>query len=864
MPKKSGKKENIPQTDSAEILSLKFRIAQLEKALVEQQSRQRAAAIGEARMMHALRSFSTVGIFAADAAGKIVSASDGWYRILGLNADEGLGSDWRVNIHDDDRHLVECTAEPHAISEKVLLFRVREKSGGTRSLRIVSHPITTGEGITGYVGIIEDLVTEKNHHPQIAWRRIFENIPVPVLIVDKQHRLILYANHSMAEFSGAIASSLPGQPDTLIFSDAEQTQRILTQIGERGYITGEEIPVTLHDGKRKWVQLSCIVSEYDDITCLVYTFIDVTAQRQLIDRLKNSNSKVREIEVALNEHSSVAFTDSNGIITMVNDKFCETAGYSRMEVIGQDHRIINSGYHSRDFFRDMWQTIRGGQTWRGEIRNRRKDGSFYWSDTVIVPFLNAEQKPYQYVAIRRDISARKDAELTLARSEAHFRSIAEDMPAYVCVFLSEGTITYANESFSRSTGLRAFDLVGRNFYALLPHTESSELKAALAALTPSQPVFTRDQNLPDQTGKTRFIRWTVKAFFNSEGSAVYCQAFGQDLTLRKQVEIRSQRLWQRLEHAVDEIGQGILLLNSAREIIFANEPAMRVLDLALNEIAAKYYFKNAWRVADASGELGLFTPAAFGDSDDTLTLFDAQGNPSELDLRILKNEDETIVLIREHTPHTKAALIDWLEEQEHEREKLSEELEGVIGQNLKLLHSMVESLHASVPAKEHATMSRIYQMLSETSATASDMLLRLNPGSAKLTGMRQAIETYLQNLHKAGVHTAAADLGALDDFFPENWNTHFFRLTAEIFASIRENYASVNLRVRAWREAGGLVFSVKYDGMPLQPENSGVRNDHSRISARAALVPALVAWFSNGQGNEVRVILQKISLANAI
>ncbi|OUL22827.1 diguanylate cyclase [Nostoc sp. RF31YmG] len=189
------------------------------------------------------------------------------------------------------------------------------------------------------------------------------------------------------------------------------------------------------DGSYKW--LSWNATSFGEENLIYAVARDITIYKENEIALRKSIQELETLKFALNAHSLVAITDKKGIITYANDKFCEISKYSREELLGQDHRIINSGYQTKEFFAQLWRTIAQGKIWRGEIKNKAKDGSFYWVDTLIVPTLSPEGKPEQYVAIRTDITQRKLSELAILE-----RSRLSLLSAEVSLALAQsGTLT---------------------------------------------------------------------------------------------------------------------------------------------------------------------------------------------------------------------------------------------------------------------------------------------------------------------------------------------------------------------------------------------------------------------------------------
>lgn len=253
------------------------------------------------------------------------------------------------------------------------------------------------------------------------------NITSIVAITDA-NGIITYVNEKFCEVSKYSRNELVGKDHCILNSNYHPTSffKEMYNTIRGGHVWRGEIRNKAKDGTYYWVDTTIV--PYVNETGSIYQYVSIrnditeiknTEQKlkDTLDELARSNKEIYTIKQALDASSILAITDQKGEITYVNDTFCQISKYSRDELLGQDHKILNSGHHSKAFFKNMMKTIGLGNIWKGEIKNRAKDGSYYWVDTTIVPFLDDQNKPYQYVAIRRDISDRKRAEELVINSE---------------------------------------------------------------------------------------------------------------------------------------------------------------------------------------------------------------------------------------------------------------------------------------------------------------------------------------------------------------------------------------------------------------------------------------------------------------
>ncbi|MEA3108741.1 MAG: hypothetical protein QOI88_3346, partial [Gammaproteobacteria bacterium] len=317
-----------------------------------------------------------------------------------------------------------------------------------------------------------------------------------------------------------------------------------------------ELTYIRKDGSRfpAVVSVTALRDAQDIIIGYLLIGTDNTVRKRAEERVVASLQEVSDLKTALDEHASVAITTPRGSITYVNDKFCETSKYSRDELLGQDHQIVNSGYHPKDYIGELWRIISAGQVWKGELCNRAKDGTIYWADTTIVPFLDAEGRPYQYVAIRADITARKRVEEERTRldqrlRDQHFytRSLIESNIDALITTDPRGIITDVNKQTEALTGCTRDELIGAPFKNYF--TDSARAEAGINRVLNEGKVTNYELTARARDGQLTVVSYNATTFHDRDRRLQGVVAAARDVTERKHFEQTLQQQNIELEKA---------------------------------------------------------------------------------------------------------------------------------------------------------------------------------------------------------------------------------------------------------------------------------------------------------------------------
>ena len=507
-------------------------------------------------------------IFMIDPQGYIISWNNGAERIKGYKESEILGKHISVFYTKTD---IDKNEPQHNLNEALKSgsyenegWRVR-KDGSIFWANAVFTPLfDEDQKLLGFAKVTRDATerkktedkrkeqyielerqvkanTEKILAAEIHYRKLIENSHDGIALFDKDLN-VFYRSPSAQRITGWGKKERDGLgiEDIIHPDDKTLVSGLFLKILDK-----PEAPVIFSYRVRHklghYIWLECVFNnklDDPDMKAIVCNFRDVTAKKESELLLQKTINELSAYKVALDESAIVAITDQTGIIKHVNDNFCRISKYSREELLGQDHRIINSSYHEKAFIAGLWQTIANGRIWKGELRNKAKDGSYYWVDTTIVPFLNDRGKPYQYVAIRSDITERKEAESEIQKTvkELSAYQYAIDESAIVAITDQKGIIKHVNDNFCRISKYSREELLGQDHRIINSSYHDKEFIANLWRTIANGRIWKGELKNKAKDGTNYWVDTTIVPFLNEIGKPYQYLAIRSDITERKKLE----------------------------------------------------------------------------------------------------------------------------------------------------------------------------------------------------------------------------------------------------------------------------------------------------------------------------------------
>ena len=402
--------------------------------------------------------------------------------------------------------------------------------------------------------------------------------------------IITEANEAFCQISGYTREELIGQNHRIVNSGHQSPAFWVDMWNDisQGKPWRGQVCNCAKDGSRYWVDT--FIAPFTDADGQIEKYIsirtDITASKQAEEAMRTNQTQMQTmvrdnaaLVSTLNMHAIVSVADADGVITEVNDAFCRISGYSREELIGQNHRIVNSGHQSPAFWVDMWNDISHGKPWRGQVCNCAKDGSRYWVDTFIAPFTDADGRIEKYISIRTDITASKVAEEELSWNQSLMQMMSNSSPlAFLVVDNRSDEILYFNQRFCeiwgithlaegmRSGALKNNDIIPDCIKVLV------DVPAFAASCAPLQDEFNR-VTLEDEIA---FINQrTVRRFTTQirDSNDLYFGRFYifEDISKQRQDEAEAQRNAALLRGSIDALDEAFVLYDPDDRLVFCND-----------------------------------------------------------------------------------------------------------------------------------------------------------------------------------------------------------------------------------------------------------------------------------------------------
>ena len=294
--------------------------------------------------------------------------------------------------------------------------------------------------------------------------------------------------------------------------------------------------------------------------------------------------------------ASVMITDSRGYIEYVNPRFSVVTGYEPREVAGQNPRLLKSGLHPPEFYQELWETIASGRLWHGEMRNRKKDGELFWESVSISPITNQDGVVTHYVAVKEDITARKQADAALRAERDRAQRYLDIAGVTIVALDAEGAVTLLNRRGGELLGYREAELLGRNWFdRCVPAGERTSRKEAFRKLMAGEgaPVEHTENSVLARDGTQPVIAWHDTPLCDEAGNITGTLSSGEDVTEMRRTEAALRESEESFRALAENAQDGIMIATGEQGNVYVNRRAELITGYTRDELLTKSFWDMA-------------------------------------------------------------------------------------------------------------------------------------------------------------------------------------------------------------------------------------------------------------------------------
>jgi nitrogen fixation negative regulator NifL len=529
-------------------------------------------------------------------------------QLVGSNAFEFIHPEDIARIQEIIQAIVHCGGTVRCGE-----LRFRHKDGSWRVFEAIGKNLMNDPAVRGVIISSRDITEQKRalevlRQNEAKFRAIFVDAPTGILLASPEGRF-LQVNPAFCELMGYSEQELLGKtgrdlthPDdrdwsTQVRDQIWQTEKPLTRTYEKRYIR--------KDGQATWVRisLSLVRDAMGQARYSIAHVVDINERKQAEERLQLQSTA---LEAAAN---AVAITDRNGSILWINPAFTQLTGYSAAEALGKTLRLLKSGAHGESFYKDLWNTIVSGRPWRGEIINRRKDGTLYTEEMTITPVHNERREVTHFIAVKQDVTGRQQTERALRESEELFRSLSASSPLGIFLTDTRGLFTYINPRCRQILGCSLIESQNNGWTKVVhPDDRQTAWQHWVDYVQSAKGEYSYEYRIqgPDET--TRFVHVRAAPLHSDDRTLIGFVGSIEDITHRQQAEDELRKSKRNLERALEE-------LRAAHDQVVQQE-RLRALGTMASGIA--HDFNNALAAILGFAELLCNRPDNLADTKKTL------------------------------------------------------------------------------------------------------------------------------------------------------------------------------------------------------------------------------------------------------